>query len=46
MMIIYNGCLCWLNNESPLEMINGVPMPVLGVFDGPTYLNAPWSVSI
>jgi hypothetical protein len=45
-MAIYNGCLSWLSNERPLEMIDGAPFPVLASFDGPTYMNPPWMISI
>jgi hypothetical protein len=47
MVIFYNGCLYWLDNQDPLfRMVDGLPAPNLGVYDGPTYPGSPWSVSI
>jgi len=46
MQIFYNGALFWVWNESPLQFSEGQSAPILGVFDGPTYLTSPWSFGI
>ncbi len=44
--IMYNGTNYWLNNDRPLEFINGQVAPVLGSFDGNTYASAPWTAFV
>lgn len=46
MQIIYCGTLYWLDNDSSLRMIDGMPAPILGVFEGTTYPPPPWSITI
>lgn len=46
MFTFYEGCFWILTNENPFPICNGAPAPSLGVFEGPSYPQSFWAVSI